>query len=97
MAHSSASEDDCRPLRVTHTRSQGGPDVYPIREELHGPPGTEVGNVVLPVDLLGLLPARCHPQAFGHLLHWYCGGGSPGLVPANPFGCGVPVVTGYVF
>ena len=48
----------------SHTQSQEGSDVYPIWEELRGPPGTEVGDVVLPVDLLGLLPARCHPQAF---------------------------------
>ena len=62
------------------SQSPESSDVFSFQEELHGPPGTEGGDVVLPVDLLGLLPEGCNPQALGHLLHWSCGGGSTGHV-----------------
>ena len=41
--------------------------------------------MVSPVDLLSLLPKRCHPQALGHLFHGTCGGGSAGCVTRQPF------------
>ena len=62
------------------SQSQEGRDVFTFQEEQSGPPGTEGGNMVLPVNLLGLLSEGCRPQALGHLLSWSCGGGSTGRV-----------------
>ena len=45
--------------------------------------------MVCSVDLLSLLPGRCHPQALGHLLHWPCGGTSAGCATYFPFGSSV--------
>ena len=67
--YSYAFGDNCRDLRVRA-----------FQVKLYSTSGSEGRDLVLPDNVLHLLPERCRPQAYGYLLHRACGVGSAGRI-----------------
>ena len=66
-------------LVISHTYPSGtGEDCRAVKvkaqKELGSSAGTEGWDLVFVNYLLSLLSMSCHPQAYGYLLHWPCGG-----------------------
>ena len=70
---------DCRVVKVNVHKVWKDWYFSPFQKELCSPTVTEIRFVVLPDDLFAFY-LRCHPQVYGHLFHWPCGGYSRGCV-----------------